>query len=97
RDQQPWAIEKDFRLARDLDDIGMLGDRPKRIDVGTVVPIDRRMLAQIGPFSVRISVLLVMRSGNYFESVESEPFGVGYSHGVAALVFDADGLARAEF
>ncbi len=78
-DQQPGAIEENFRLACDFDDIGMLGDCPERIDIGTIVPIDRRVLAQICPLRVGIAVLLEMRSGNDFECVELSDSMLGAS------------------
>ena len=66
-DREARRVQEELRLLADLDDVGVLGDRPERIDVRALVPEDRIVLAQPRPLGVRIAVPLVVLGGREVE------------------------------
>ena len=59
RSVMPCALEKRSRLLRDLEHVGVLRDRPERIEAGRLEPRDRRLRSQPRPRGVRIPVARV--------------------------------------
>jgi len=45
-DRQTRPVQETLRLLADFDDVGVFGDRPERVDVRSLVPVDRVVLAQ---------------------------------------------------
>ena len=60
-------VQEELRLLADLDDVGVLGDRPERIDVRPLVPEHRVVPAQPRPLGVRVAVALVVLGGGDVE------------------------------
>jgi hypothetical protein len=63
-DREARGVQVALRLLADRDDVGVLGDRPERLDVGPVVPEDRVVTAQPRPFGMRVAVTLVVLGGD---------------------------------
>ncbi len=62
--QQAGTVEEQPRLLGNLNDVGVLGDRPKWVGLWVLVPENRFVLAQIRPLAMRIAVFLVMVGSN---------------------------------
>ena len=62
--QQAGTVEEQPRLLGNLNDVGVLGDRPKWIGLWVLAPEDRLVLAQIRPLAMRITVFRVMVGSN---------------------------------
>ena len=71
QDEAARAAE-DLRLLRDLDDVGVLGDRPERLVAGWLHPVHRRLAAQPAPRLVRVAVLAVELGGDHVQLVERD-------------------------
>jgi hypothetical protein len=80
-DGEARRVQEELGLLADLDDVGVLGDRPERLDVGAVVPEDRCVAAEPRPFRVWIAVPLVVLGAR---DVEGGAVEGGRSHGLVS-------------
>jgi hypothetical protein len=55
-DGEARGVQEQLRLLADPNDVGVLGDRPERVDIRPVVPEHWVVLAQPRPFGMRIAV-----------------------------------------
>jgi hypothetical protein len=69
--RQARSVQEPLGLLRDPDDVGVLRDRPERIDDVAVVPVDRIFAAQARPRVVRIAVRRVRAVADDVERVDS--------------------------
>lgn len=68
QDHQPRPVGEQFGLLRYLYDVGMLRDRPEGFGIRSAVPVDRLVVAEVGPFAMRITVVLVVLWANDVEA-----------------------------
>jgi hypothetical protein len=70
-DQQTRRVEEQVGLGPDRDDVGVLGDRPERlVEIRPLASEDRRVLAQVGPFLMRIAVACVVIGRDDVDGIE---------------------------
>ena len=71
---QNLLVREQIRVRRDEANVGVLGDRPERLEARPLVPVDRRLAPQQVPRRPRIAVVHVeLRVRDVQRSPTSEP------------------------
>ncbi len=89
--RHPGLVQEELGLLADPDDVGVLGDRPERIDVRALVPEHRIVIPHPGPFGVWIPVLLVVLGRREIEGGGIEG---AFRHGRVSSALDSTPTGR---